>query len=72
MATTTTTQYTMEMYATLCAGLAQGALRVKYGDKEVDYRTLADMRSIKAEMETALGLRKQNNGRRLISFKRGF
>lgn len=46
--------YTIEQYNILCAAIAQGALRVEYGDKRVEYRSLADMRSIKSEMEREL------------------
>lgn len=48
--------YTIDQYNTLTAALAQGAVKVKYADKEVEYRSLAEMRDIKREMEIELGL----------------
>lgn len=48
--------YTTLMYETLVAAIAQGALIVKYGDKEVTYRSLNDMIRIRTEMEKELGL----------------
>ena len=64
--------FTEQQYKTLCAAIAQGALRVKYGDKEVDYRSLDEMRQIKSMMETALGLNKKVKKRKFISFSKGF
>lgn len=40
------------------AAYAQGAYRVKYADKEVEYRSLAEMKQIISEMESCLGLKK--------------
>lgn len=48
--------YTLEQYQTLCNAIAQGALIVMYGDKQVHYRSLSDMIAIKKLMEQELGL----------------
>jgi len=62
--------YTKEQYDTLCAAIAQGAMRVRYGDKEVQYRTLDEMQRIKAGMEQQLGLVKRKT-RVLSTFSKG-
>lgn len=66
--------YTLEMYNALCAAIAQGARRVKYSDKEVEYMSLAEMLSIKDLMEQELGLGQyatnaQGNRRVAVYFK---
>lgn len=48
--------YTTLEYETLVKAIAQGALIVKYGDKEITYRSLNEMQRIKKEMEAELGL----------------
>lgn len=48
--------YTLEQYNALTAAIAQGALRVKYSDKEVEYRSLDDMLTLKRIMEQQLGI----------------
>ena len=63
--------FTEQQYKTLCAAIAQGALRVKYGDKEVDYRDLDDMLRTKSLMETALGFNKKAKRRKFLSFLKG-
>lgn len=62
---------TQAAYEALCAAIGQGAQRVKYDGKEIDFRTLKDMLQIKAMMEVALGTRKKTD-RKFISFKKGF
>jgi len=62
--------YTKEQYDALCAAIAQGAMRVRYGDKEVQYRTLSEMNQIKASIEQQLGITKRKN-RILTSFSKG-
>ncbi len=39
--------------ATLRSAIAKGIMSVRYGDREVRYQSLADMRSLLAEMEAA-------------------
>jgi hypothetical protein len=64
--------YTVDQYNTLIAAIAQGALTVKYADKEVTYRTLNEMLRIKNLMESELGLNPSANGRRVYAqFKTG-
>jgi hypothetical protein len=50
-------QYTQAQYDTLVAAIAQGVTTVKYGDKEITYRSLNEMLRIKKEMEADLGLK---------------
>ena len=50
--------YTQEQYGVLCAAIAQGVTIVKYGDKEVTYRSLSEMLRIKSLMETDLNISK--------------
>jgi hypothetical protein len=48
--------YTTDQYQALIAAIATGSKFVKYSDKEVEYRSLGDMLSLKHEMELDLGL----------------
>lgn len=48
--------YTQDQYDKLVAALASGAKFVKYSDKEVEYRSIAEMQALKREMEIALGI----------------
>lgn len=50
-------EYTQIQYDTLCAAIAQGVTTVKYGDKEITYRSLSDMERIKKNMAQSLGLK---------------
>lgn len=50
--------------------IAQGALTVKYADKEVTYRSLNEMLKIKGLIESELGIN-QGTGRILATFKKG-
>lgn len=63
--------YTVEQHQALTEAIAQGALRVKYADKEVEYRSLADMLAIKKLMENELFPSKKSNGRTFASFNKG-
>ncbi len=47
--------WTPEQIESLRAAIARGALQVRVGDEQVTYRSLAEMRSILAEMEAATG-----------------
>lgn len=53
MATTTT--WTLEDLAALEDAIAKGAKRVKYKDKEIEYRSVNEMFTILAAMKKALG-----------------
>ncbi|WP_394369840.1 phage head-tail joining protein [Arachidicoccus terrestris] len=50
-------KYTLDQYKAIVAAYSQGVTRVKYGDKEIDYRSVVEMERIIANMEIALGLR---------------
>jgi hypothetical protein len=63
--------YTIEQYTALKAAIAQGALRVKYGDKEVEYRSLSEMERIKLSMESELFPGNKSSNRRYASFSKG-
>lgn len=63
-------KFTVDDYNTLKKAIAQGAMRVKYGDKEVEYRSLADMRSILNEMAEDLGLKKKGTFRKIAYFSK--
>ena len=64
--------YTSDQYTQLTAAIAQGALTVKYADKEVTYRSLNEMLRIKQLMEQDLGINTNANGRRVYAqFSKG-
>jgi len=63
--------YTVAQYEALTEAIAQGALRVEYGDKRVEYRSLSDMLALKKAMENELFPEKRNNGRTYASFTKG-
>jgi hypothetical protein len=63
--------YTVEQVATLEAAIAQGATSVQYADKKVEYRTLADMRSVLNDMKNELGLLTGKKRRFFPSFNKG-
>lgn len=58
------TTYTQEQLDALTAAIVQGALRVKYNDKEVEYRSLNDMLRLQGIMEASLGIGKSTEDRR--------
>ncbi len=47
--------WTQDQLDKLEEAIAQGTLRVKYADKEVTYRSLAEMMQIREVMRAALG-----------------
>lgn len=53
--------------------IASGATRVKYSDKEVEYRSLSEMMTIRDNIRTELGLNgtNKNPGRHFASFDKG-
>lgn len=63
--------YTLDQYNSLVAAIAQGALRVRYGDKEVEYRSLTEMKSIKADMEKQLTPPKGKGNRTYGGYSKG-
>lgn len=50
-------EFSQTQYEALCAAIAQGVTTVKYGDKEITYRSLSEMERIKKMMATALGIK---------------
>ncbi len=63
--------YTLEQLNALQDAIAQGVKKVKYSDKEVEYRDLDEMRKTLALMKAELYPDRNNNGRRYVSFTRG-
>lgn len=57
--------FTQENYKTLCEAMATGARQVMYGDKMIIYRDLKEMERIKAQMESALGIKRASRTRYL-------
>jgi len=48
--------WTQQDYDNLKAAIATGTKKVKYADKEVEYRSLADMKQTLADIADELGL----------------
>lgn len=48
--------WTQQQYDDLCAAIAEGARKVKYADKEVEFRSQREMLILKAQMEKELGI----------------
>lgn len=64
--------YTTDQYNQLIAAIAQGALIVKYADKEVTYRSLNEMLRLKQGMEKDLGISPGNRPtRKYAVFRKG-
>ncbi|MDI3319982.1 phage head-tail joining protein [Pinibacter soli] len=63
--------FTNDQYNTLVEAIAQGALTVKYADKEVTYRSLEDMIRIKNLMEADLGMSSGGIKTTYASFSKG-
>lgn len=58
--------------AALTAAMNLGALSVEYADKKVTYRSLADMRSLKRQLEIECnGPSARKQGRKYIEFGDG-
>ena len=65
--------YTTEQYQALKEAIAGGELSVRYVDRSVTYRSVAEMLQILRLMENELGLSADTNGgRRLTSFSKGY
>lgn len=64
--------YTIEQVTALEAAIAEGALTVKYQDKQVTYRSLDEMLRILKLMKQQLGLLGNSGGRTLASFSKGY
>jgi hypothetical protein len=64
--------YTQQQLDTLEAAIAEGALVVKYGDKQTEYRSLSEMIQIRNMMREGLGLTANGDGGVLYpSFSKG-
>ena len=61
--------YTQTQLDTICEAIATGALTVHYGDKSVTYRSLAEMKQIKNDMEAELGQKSQR--RKFAEYHKG-
>lgn len=65
--------YTLEQYQALKAAIAGGELQVRYADRSVTYRSVAEMLQILRLMENELGMNADTTGgRRLTSFTKGY
>lgn len=64
--------YTIEQVTALEAAISEGALTVKYQDKQVTYRSLDEMLRILKLMKQQLGLLGNSGGRTLASFSKGY
>lgn len=62
--------YTLPQYNALVSAYAQGVLRVKYGDKEIEYRSMQEMKQIINDMEVSLGLKKSIK-KKYVQFSKG-
>lgn len=63
--------WTSEDLAALERAIAQGALRVKYGDKEVEYRSLSEMMRTLDIIRKDLGISTGNKNRKFAHFTKG-
>lgn len=61
--------FTPQQLAILDAAIAEGTLKVEYGDKKVEYRSLNEMLNIRALMAAELGEGKPR--RTYASFSKG-
>lgn len=61
-------RYTLEQLNALEKAYAEGAHRVKYQDKEIEYRSMAHMKSIIEEMRKDLGLSNKNSSNRTVGY----
>ena len=62
--------WTLEDLCALEKAIADGAQKVKYSDKEIEYRSLNEMFKIRAEMKKSLCLNKSNYKKGLFGGKR--
>lgn len=64
--------YTLEDYQKLQKAIVNGVQSVSYGDKSVNYRSLAEMKDALKMMESELFPERVPRRRRLGSFDRGY
>ena len=65
------TTFTLIQLTTLETAIAQGTLKVKYADKEVTYRSQAEMLQLRDIMRQELGTASTGSNRRLATFNKG-
>ncbi len=65
--------WTSDDLVVLEKAISTGATKVKYADKEVEYRSLEEMFQIREQIKDELGLNgtSPNKGRRFASFNKG-
>lgn len=63
--------YTEQDLSALNKAIAQGARKVKYSDKEVEYRSLEEMIKIRNMMKEDLGQSSSGSSRRFASHSKG-
>lgn len=63
--------YTQTQIDTLKAAIAEGALKVRFGDREVTYRSLDEMRQTLRMMQDEVGAAAGRTPRRRIRFMTG-
>jgi hypothetical protein len=63
--------WTQEQLTALETAIARGTLRVKYGERDVTYRSLDEMLKLRGVMRRELGLVDPAGGRRVVSFRKG-
>lgn len=66
----TTTGYTIEQYKALEEAIASGERRVKYEDKEIEYRSINEMKDILSMMRKSLCLDKSTGKKGLFGGRR--
>lgn len=66
----TETGYTIEQLKALETAIASGERRVKYNDKEVEYRSIEEMRKILSMMRQSLCLDKSTGKKGLFGGRR--
>lgn len=64
--------YTLEDYQALKKAIAKGVHSVAYGDKNVTYRSLAEMKEVLKMMEEELFPERTPRRRRFASIDRGY
>lgn len=64
-------EFTVEQLRALDRAIASGTLRAKYGDHEVQYRSIDEMLRIRALMREALGFVRAEQRRVFTSFSKG-
>jgi hypothetical protein len=63
--------WTTDQLDALEKAIAQGALRVRYSDKEVQYRSLSEMMQLRDTIKQELGLTKVSSRRLFAKHSKG-